>query len=190
MHHLTRIPTKNLHGGFTLIELLVVISIIGLLSSIVLSSLTSAKVKARNAKRLHDINQVILAVELYYNTYGTYPGGDGDGCGSWDVGNKDHPFLTTAGVSRLGAILPNPPSDATATGDCTGYFYYRYPAGYLSCDSAKGAYYVIMATMEGGSGTYPGSHGFACGTGNWQTSANTQAALISGSGWATGRFEN
>ena len=60
--------------GFTLIELLVVISIIGLLSSIVLASISNARAKARDAFRIQSIKQVQNALELYYNDYGYYPG--------------------------------------------------------------------------------------------------------------------
>lgn len=59
--------------GFTLIELLVVISIIGLLSSIILASLNSARTKARNAKRLVEKRQVITALNSYYNENGKWP---------------------------------------------------------------------------------------------------------------------
>ena len=59
--------------GFTLIELLVVIAIIGILASIVLASLNSARVKSRDARRVADIKQVQLALELYYNDTAAYP---------------------------------------------------------------------------------------------------------------------
>jgi type II secretion system protein G len=59
--------------GFTLIELLVVISIIGLLASVVLVSLSSARQKSRVAKRLTDLKQVQTALELYYGDYNRYP---------------------------------------------------------------------------------------------------------------------
>jgi prepilin-type N-terminal cleavage/methylation domain-containing protein len=59
--------------GFTLIELLVVISIIGLLSSVVLSSLNSARSKARDALRMAQLNEIRSGIELYYETYGYYP---------------------------------------------------------------------------------------------------------------------
>jgi prepilin-type N-terminal cleavage/methylation domain-containing protein len=59
--------------GFTLIELLVVIAIIGLLASVVLLALNSARQKSRDAKRLADVRQIASALELYYNDNNAYP---------------------------------------------------------------------------------------------------------------------
>lgn len=59
--------------GFTLLELLVVISIIGLLATIATASLSNARAKARDAKRLGDAKAIFGALELYYNENGHYP---------------------------------------------------------------------------------------------------------------------
>jgi prepilin-type N-terminal cleavage/methylation domain-containing protein len=67
------IRNKTSQKGFTLIELLVVIAIIGLLASVVLLSLNSARQKSRDAKRLADMRQLASALELYYNDYSGYP---------------------------------------------------------------------------------------------------------------------
>jgi prepilin-type N-terminal cleavage/methylation domain-containing protein len=59
--------------GFTLIELLVVIAIIGILASMVIVSLTGARVKSRDGKRLAELKEMQKALELYYSNNGYYP---------------------------------------------------------------------------------------------------------------------
>jgi len=59
--------------GFTLIELLVVVAIIGILASVILSSLNSAREKGRDTKRIADLKQIATALEMYFNDYGRYP---------------------------------------------------------------------------------------------------------------------
>jgi prepilin-type N-terminal cleavage/methylation domain-containing protein len=60
--------------GFTLLELLVVISIIGLLASVVSVSLNSSRANARDVRRIADIRQMQLALELYFDSNNNYPG--------------------------------------------------------------------------------------------------------------------
>lgn len=67
--------------GFTLIELLVVISIIGVLSSVVLSSLSSARSKGMDAAIKADLSNLQTQAEIYYygtgaNAYGTVVASD------------------------------------------------------------------------------------------------------------------
>ncbi len=66
---------KNLPyiNGFTLVELLVVISIIGLLASVVLTSVNSARNKAKVARAAADLRQLILVLNLYLDANGVYP---------------------------------------------------------------------------------------------------------------------
>jgi general secretion pathway protein G len=59
--------------GFTLIELLVVIAIIGLLSTLAVVALNSARQKSRDSKRVADVKQIQTALELYFADMNGYP---------------------------------------------------------------------------------------------------------------------
>jgi prepilin-type N-terminal cleavage/methylation domain-containing protein len=121
-------------SGFTLIELLVVIAIIGILSSVVLASLNSARQKGRDAKRISDVKQLQLALELYYDANQGYP---------LTVSTSTTPNLASAGY--IAAIPTDPQTNAL----------YSYKAlqsdGSTACSSGPCAKYVIGAKLEGSS---------------------------------------
>jgi general secretion pathway protein G len=85
--------TNKLKSGFTLIELLVVISIIGLLSSVVLTSLRSSRARAVDSKRIQTLKQLQTALELYRSVNNAYP------IASDGLGN-----CTTSGLAAIGII--------------------------------------------------------------------------------------
>jgi prepilin-type N-terminal cleavage/methylation domain-containing protein len=58
--------------GFTLIELLVVIAIIGILASVVLASLNTARDKGADAAVKSNLNGMRAQAELFYDTGATY----------------------------------------------------------------------------------------------------------------------
>lgn len=116
--------------GFTLIELLVVIAIIGILASIVLVSLNSARQKARDVKRVGDMRQVQLALEGYYDDNQAYPGDDGATACANLTGIADELVPTYI------AALPVDPGGGSVA--------YAYDAA----GTADGQDYVLRADLE------------------------------------------
>lgn len=119
------------HGkskGFTLIELLVVIAIIGILATIVLVSLNSARQKARDTRRIGDLRQVALALEMYYDDNASYPSVTGCTASNWSS--------TMATALEGGGYMTAVPDDPVNSGNNVYMF---------GCD---GTDYALRAYLE------------------------------------------
>ena len=152
--------------GFTLIELLVVVAIIGILASVVLASLNSAREKSRDARRLSDMRQIQTALDMYYLDNNMYPDRDDNDCGGYDTGFNGGPGSGDTFLYPLqaGGYMNEVPGDPNNTEACGGYYYYRYAAGTSGCDPSRGAFYVLgVKDMESTGRPHPSSPGAPCG---------------------------
>ena len=137
----------NFKKGFTLIELLVVIAIIGVLSSVVLASLNSARSKGNDAGVKANLSTVGTQAALYLsdnnNTYGTFAVG-------------------TCPASGTGSVFHNPTIQqaiASALTDSSG--------GTATCAATASTYAVAVSrpadvastTSAYGGADSPGHHG-------------------------------
>ena len=100
-------------GGFTLIELLVVIAIIGILASIVLVSLSSARTRAKDARITADLNQMRTIGEMLYSSDLSYVN------------------MSTVSSTDLNTLM----NDITAQGGTSGNVFSNETVGY--CAEAK-----------------------------------------------------
>ena len=129
--------------GFTLIELLVVIAIIGLLSTLAVVALNSARAKSRDAKRVSDIKSLQTALELYYQDANSYPAVTGV------LGTGSYAALCTNGFTAGGCTNPYMGQiQANPTPNGADYTY-----------SGSASSYQITFSLESGTGNLPsGTH--------------------------------
>ncbi len=141
-----------------MIELLVVIAIIGILSTLAIVSLNSARARARDAKRVSDIKQVQTSLELYFADKNGYPADGVAGAGGITLGAGNATTLsqnggfdatvTPAGTVYMGQVPANP------TPNGVNYVYTSLVAsGGAVCDTGPCAWYNIAFDLEGGAGS-------------------------------------
>ena len=143
------------HKGFTLVELLVVVAIIGILATIVLSSLSSARERARDARRLSDIATIQNSLEMYHLDNGVYPNSINTASG---IASSDPHNATSSNASWdnletiMGITLPRDPVN-NVVGDGNylrnaGEYGYQYRNLHTQPSNCFGQAYALLYKLE------------------------------------------
>ncbi len=136
--------------GFTLIELLVVIAIIGILSSVVLASLTTARSKGQDAAIQSQLSNMRAQAELYYST-----------TGSNTYGTATGPVACSTATGTASTIFKA--GDANSLSNLVAGAY-KSGASAMNCISTGGTSWVVAATLPSNTNFCVDSSGNAIAT--------------------------
>ena len=148
--------THQTHSrGFTLIELLVVIAIIGILSGVILASLSSARAKGRDAARQAAIHNIQNALELYFTVNGQYPpaGGATAPNGAWSTSNDASWTTLQTALHPYISSLPQDPSQSGSGWPGGGAYAFSYFTGAYGCTQR---WYMLVWHPEASTPLSPG----------------------------------
>jgi type II secretory pathway pseudopilin PulG len=129
-----------------------VIAIIGILASVVLSSLNSARAKARDAKRRSDISNIQKVLALYYDDFGAYPqsGGAVSPNSGWsnssNLSSWSHLEVDLLPYMSKLPLDPVNTSDLTSWAQSSGGYMYSY-FGYQNSYGCK-SWYMLVYRLE------------------------------------------
>jgi prepilin-type N-terminal cleavage/methylation domain-containing protein len=116
---------KYVKRGFTLIELLMVIAILGILMSIIVNQISTARSRARDSKRVIEIRQLETAIRAYELDYGSYPVGTLDIAPSTIDQSNNGAFIPVLSPNYIAQI-----SDPGGNG--FGYYWYLWDTGIVN----------------------------------------------------------
>lgn len=156
---------KKFTRGFTLIELLVVIAIIGILSSIILVSLSTARSKAKDAKISGQLSGMRSAAEIYYggtgnNSYGAAT----NSCTGGMFGASEMSALVSGTLSDAGgASYMNCVVAGSATASTLWMVEAKLSTGVACVDSTGKSYAsTTLSAIQTVTGTTPNFTPVAC----------------------------
>ncbi|MFA6602051.1 MAG: prepilin-type N-terminal cleavage/methylation domain-containing protein [Candidatus Paceibacterota bacterium] len=120
--------------GFSLVELLVVIVIIVILSGVIITNISSSRIKARDGRRVSDLAQIQLALEQFFDRCQVYPAMAGTAPSTYVSTTSACPSDSAITLLNYISKLPTDPS--------TGSNYY------YALDTSNNTDYFLRAVFE------------------------------------------